>query len=56
MLLIIIRAIFIFVVAGMGVRTARCVGEKELANPYPVFVGIMLAAIVVVVGDLITPW
>jgi uncharacterized protein YacL len=55
MLLTFIRAIFVFVVAGLGVRTARIVGEHQLANPYVVFVGVILAAILIVVSDLLTP-
>src|SRR5262245_29206717 len=55
MLLMLIRAVFVFVVAGLGVRTAKIVGEHSLANPYVVFVGIMLAAVAVVVVDLLTP-
>ena len=55
MLLILIRAVFILVVAGLGVRTARIVGEHQLANPYIVFIGIMLVAVMVVVVDLLTP-
>ncbi len=55
MLLMLIRAVFIFVVAGLGVRTARVVGENSLANPYVVFVGIMLVAVLIVVVDLLTP-
>src|SRR5579862_3251383 len=55
MLLMLVRAVFVFVVAGLGVRTARVVGENSLANPYVVFVGIMLAAVIMVVVDLLTP-
>ncbi|MHB1558168.1 MAG: PIN domain-containing protein [Isosphaeraceae bacterium] len=55
MLLIVIRAVFIFVVAGLGVRTARIVGEFNLANPYLLFIGVMLAAVGVLIGDLLTP-
>ena len=55
MLLVLVRAIFVLVVAGFGVRTARIVGEHQLANPYVLFVGVMLAAVVVVVADLLTP-
>ncbi len=55
MLLIVIRAVFIFVVAGLGVRTARIVGEFNLANPYLVFIGVMLVAVAVLIGDLLTP-
>jgi uncharacterized protein YacL len=55
MLVMLIRAIFVFVIAGLGVRTARIVGEHQLANPYVVFVGVILAAVVVVVADLLTP-
>jgi uncharacterized protein YacL len=55
MLLILIRAVFIFAIAGLGVRFAKVVGEKELASPYIVFVGLMLAAVALVIGDLLTP-
>ncbi|QEH33103.1 putative PIN and TRAM-domain containing protein precursor [Aquisphaera giovannonii] len=55
MLLILIRATFILVVASLGVRLAKIVGENELANPYLVFVGVMIAAIGIVVADLLTP-
>ena len=34
---------------------ARITGENELANPYIVFIAIMIGAIAVVVGDLLTP-
>jgi uncharacterized protein YacL len=52
---VLIRAIFVLVIAGLGVRMAKIVGEKELANPYVVFVGVMFSAIAVVAGDLLTP-
>ncbi len=55
MLLILIRAIFVFVIAGLGVRFAKVVGENQLANPYILFIGVMLAAVCVVVVDLLTP-
>ena len=55
MLLMLVRAVFVFVVAGLGVRVARVVGEHQLANPYVVFVGVILAAICMVVADLLTP-
>ena len=55
MLLMLVRAVFVFVVAGLGVRTARIVGEHQLANPYVLFIGVMLAAVVMVVADLLTP-
>jgi uncharacterized protein YacL len=55
MLLIVIRAVFVLVIAGFGVRAARIVGEHQLANPYLTFIGLMLAAVAVVVGDLLTP-
>ena len=32
MLLVLVRAVFVLVVAGLGVRTARIVGEHQLAN------------------------
>ena len=44
MLLVLVRAIFVAVIAGFGVRTATIVGENQLANPYVLFIGVMLAA------------
>src|SRR5579859_2920108 len=55
MLLIVIRAVFVIVVAGLGVRTARIVGENNLANPWLLFFGIMIVAVAIVIGDLLTP-
>jgi len=56
MLLVLIRALFILVIASFAARTAKIVSENELANhPYLVFGGIMLAAVAVVLGDLLTP-
>src|SRR5262245_25560159 len=55
MLLVLIRALFILVVAGMGAQTARLVSEKQLANPYLVFIGVMAGAVGLVVVDLLTP-
>jgi len=55
MLLILIRAVFIFVVAGLGVRAARIVGEHQLASPYMLFIAVMLAAVLIVIADLLTP-
>jgi uncharacterized protein YacL len=50
-----VRAIFVLVVAGFGVRTARIVTEHQLANPAVVFIGVLLGAVAVVVADLLTP-
>src|SRR3954469_2255050 len=55
MLLMMIRAVFVLVVAGLGVRVARLVGENQLANPYVLFIGMMIAAVVVLLVDLWTP-
>ncbi len=55
MLLFVIRTVFIVVVSGFAVRTARIVGESNLANPYVLWVGIMLVAVGIVVGDWLTP-
>src|SRR6516164_5993850 len=52
---ILIRAVFVLVVAGLGVRLSKIVGENELANPYIVFIAVMLGAIIIVAGDLLTP-
>jgi uncharacterized protein YacL len=55
MLLVLVRAVFVLVIAGFGVRTATIVGENQLANPYVLFIGVMLAAVVVVIVDTFTP-
>src|SRR5262245_42196811 len=55
MLLVVIRALFVLVAAGMGVRVARAAAEQEVANPYVVFGAIMIAAVVLLVVDLLTP-
>ncbi len=53
MQLIIIRAVFVLVVAGMSVRLARTVGN--FVNPYLAFIVLMLTAVGIVAGDLFTP-
>ena len=55
MLLILIRMVFVLVVAAQGVKAARIVAENQLANPYVTFGGVVLSAAVVIVGDLLTP-
>lgn len=55
MLLLLIRAVFVLATAGLGVRIARIVGEHQIANPYLVFIGVLVAAIVILVADLMTP-
>lgn len=55
MLLLLIRAMFVLVVAGLGVRISQIVGAHQIANPYLVFVGVLIAAVVVLVTDLMTP-
>ena len=55
MLLVVIRAIFVLVAAGLGVRIARTAGEFDLGNPYVVFVGVMVVTVAIVVVDLLTP-
>jgi uncharacterized protein YacL len=55
MLLVLVRAIFVAVVAGFAVRTATIVAENQLANPYVLFFGVMLTAIVVIIVDTFTP-
>ncbi|MBX6312223.1 MAG: PIN domain-containing protein [Isosphaeraceae bacterium] len=55
MLLIAIRALFILVTAGLAARMAQVSGDKQWLNPAVVFLGVMTAAIVVVVLDLMTP-
>lgn len=55
MLLFMIRAIFVLVAAGLGARLARIVSEANLANGVAVFIGVMVLAFAVVVGDHLTP-
>ena len=55
MLLFLIRAAFVLVVAGLGVRIARIVGEYQVANPYLVFVLVLIVAIAILVTDVMTP-
>ncbi len=55
MLLIVIRAIFVLVVAGFGSRAARIVAEINPRLGWLVFVGVMILAVAVVVADHLTP-
>ena len=53
MLLIVIRAIFVLVVAGLGVRLAKLPGETY--NPALLFGGVIASAIAVLCLDIFTP-
>lgn len=55
MLLIIIRTMFVLVMATQGVRIAKSVGNLQLANPSLVFLGAMVVAISILLADLLTP-
>ena len=55
MLLIMIRAIFVLVVAGLGVRLARMVSEVSPRVGWIAFVAVMVVAVAVVVVDHLTP-
>ncbi len=55
MLLVLIRALFVLIIGSFAARTTKIVSDNQLANPYLVFVGVMLAAVAVIVGDLLTP-
>ena len=55
MLLIMIRAVFVLVVAGLGVRMARIVSEVNPRIGWIGFVGVMILAVAVVVADHLTP-
>src|SRR5580658_1829367 len=55
MLLVLIRALFVLIIGSFAARTTKIVSDNQLANPYLVFVGVMLAAAAVIVGDLLTP-
>ncbi len=53
--LILIRAVFVLVIAGLARKMALIVGEHQLANPYAVFFGVMVGAFAIVAGDMLTP-
>ncbi len=55
MLLFMIRVVFFLVVAGLGVKIAQTVGEHQIANPYMVFIGVLITALLILVADLMTP-
>jgi len=55
MLLILIRAVFVLVAAGLGVRLARIVSETRPGNSYVAFGVVMAVALGVVAADLLTP-
>ncbi len=55
MLLVFVRAVFVLVTGGLALKVARTVSEHDLANPYLVFIGIMLSAVAAVAADLLTP-
>jgi uncharacterized protein YacL len=55
MLLWMIRALFVLIVAGLGVRLARIVGETGGAYSYVAFVIVMVLAIAIVMVDWLTP-
>jgi len=53
--LMLIRAVFVLVIAGFAVHAAQIVGANQLANAYVTFFGLLLIAVAVVVGDIFTP-
>ena len=53
MLLFIIRAVFVLVVAGLGVRLARATGDSY--NWGLLFGGVLISAFAVLVVDIFTP-
>jgi len=59
MLLIFVRAIFVLVVAGMGVRFARVVSEVNQHNGsvygWLSFLAVLVIAVGIVIADLLTP-
>jgi uncharacterized protein YacL len=54
MLLIMIRAIFVLVAAGLGVQIAR-IGGTSQSNTILLFSGVMVLAVVLVIVDWVTP-
>jgi uncharacterized protein YacL len=55
MLLIFIRALFVLVVAGMGVRLAGIVTAEKIGNGWVAFIVMMIVAVAIVAIDLLTP-
>jgi uncharacterized protein YacL len=55
MLLILIRALFVLVVAGLGVRLAGIVTAEKIGNGWAAFIVAMIAAVALVAIDLLTP-
>ena len=55
MLLMMIRAVFVLVVAGLGVKLAKIVGETGGNYSYIAFIAVMILAIAIVAADLFTP-
>jgi uncharacterized protein YacL len=55
MLLILIRAIFLVVVGGMGAKAARDVSGTQVVNPAVLFVSVLGCAILIIVVDVLTP-
>lgn len=55
MLLLFIRALFMLVVAGLGVRLAGIVAAEKAGNGWVAFVVALVLAVVVVAADLLTP-
>ncbi len=55
MLLIMIRAVFVLVVAGLGVRFARTISEGNVGNGYLAFLLVVLLAFATVMADVFTP-
>jgi uncharacterized protein YacL len=56
MLLVLIRALFLLVVAVYGLFIARAISEGNLpANPALIFGGTIVLAVVIVIADLLTP-
>ncbi|WP_435015881.1 PIN/TRAM domain-containing protein [Tundrisphaera sp. TA3] len=53
MLMLIIRAVFVVVIAGLGVRLARATGDT--AHWLFIFGGVVVSAVIVLVVDLATP-
>src|SRR4051794_22545465 len=54
MLLIVIRAVFLMVVAGLGVRLSKSTSLHQTANWYWVFGSVMAVAVLLVLIDLLT--
>lgn len=55
MLLILIRAVYILVIASICVRMVTISADIQFAHPYLVVTGVLIAAVAILIADVLTP-